>query len=268
MPFVKYTGRHRKLYVKKDTPLQARKYGAIRKRIYRRKKHVRLGYKGVPNSYSFCRETRPTIIDLGTAGSGVTLLAGTGAIPNISVFEFPNFSIDQLAGGFSEFSNLFANYKITFIQTVLVPQWQQTNQVPVTPLTGAWAGTAYTPNLMITRINTKYLTEGLALAGTAEDQRDNLAQLQKKTRSLYGSKKWLKINTKNPKVTVQIPDGAGGHNVAPMKTPWLGTVASADQEYVMNDVMFADTLNGSNLVPGVYQYRMYHKIWFQCAFVG
>ncbi len=65
--------------------------------------------------------------------------------------------------------------------------WEQT----VNP-DGAGSGTTQIPNLMVTRINSKYLTNGYTLPATAEANRDKLAQVQKKTRSLYGSRKWLK----------------------------------------------------------------------------
>ena len=231
-------------------------------------KKISIGYKGTPNTYSFIRETRPTTIDLGVAANGVTLIAGTGTIPNIARFEFPNFSIDQLAGGFSEFSALFANYKIDKIETILIPMWSQQTQSSVNPLTGAWAGTSYTPNLVVTRVNTKYLVNGYAAAGTAEGQRDQLAQLQKKSRTMYGSRKWLKINTIGPRVKMEVDDGAGGTNTVSKKTPWMPSVQAADQEYLMNDLMFADRVDGSDFVAGVYLYRMYHRVHFRCSFVG
>lgn len=226
------------------------------------------GYLGQPNQYRFVRETRPTIVDMGATGSGVSLIAGTGAIPNISVLSFPNFSIDQLAGGFSEFSNLFANYKIDKIETILVPQWSQNTQQSINPSGAVWTQTAYVPNLMLTRINTKYLVNGLTLSGTAEGQRDELAQIQKKTRSLYGTKKWLKIITPKPRVFMELEDGAGGQNLVTRPSPWLPSVQAADQEYSMNDILFADKLDGTDFSAGIYKYRMYHRIHFRCSFVG
>ena len=226
------------------------------------------GYKGVPNTYSFIRETRPTTIDIGAnATPGVTIIAGTGAIPDIAVFEFANFSIDQLPG-FTEFSSLFASYKIDKIETVLIPQWEQTVQQSINPQTGVWSNTGYIPNLMITRINTKYLPNGYSIKTTAEENRDQLAQIIKKTRSLYGNRKWLNINTLHPRVFQEIEDGQGGQNLTTKASPWLTTADAADQEYSMNDIMFADRLDGSNLSVGLYKYRMYHRVHFRCSFVG
>lgn len=238
-----------------------------RKGAARPSRSLSLGYRGTPNQYRFIRETRPTTIDMGTVGNGVSLLAGTGSIPNMSIFEFPNFEMNQLPG-FSDFSNLFANYKVDKIETILIPQWEGMTQPPINPLGGAWTATASTPNLMLTRVNTKFLVNGITVAANAETQRDELAQIMKKTRSLYGTKKWLKINTSNPGVLLQIPDGAGGTNEAVTPSPWLSTTDSADQQFQMNDVLFADRTDGADFAPGIWRYRMYHKVHFRTSFVG
>lgn len=227
------------------------------------RKSLSTGYKGAPNQYRFIRETRPDVVDMGVNGSGITLIPGTGAIPNTSVLNLANFQINQLAGGFAEFGNLFANYKIDKIETILIPQWQNT----VNP-DGAGSGTTQIPNLMITRINSKFLVNGYTLPGTAEANRDKLAQVQKKTRSLYGNRKWLRLITNHPLVFQDINDGAGGVNLTTKAQPWLPTATAADQEFSMNDIIFADTLSGIDLPTGVYKYRFYHRVHFRCSFVG
>lgn len=241
---------------------------AYRKKVARTR-HVMTGYKGAPNTYRFIRETRPVNVDIGNpAYPGVTHIAGTGAIPNIAVFAFPNFAINQLAGGFTQFSELFANYKIDKIETYFIPQWSSQMQQPVNPMPAVWSNTGYIPNLMVTRVNTKYLVNGITLSATAEAQRDELAQIQKKSRSLYGTKKWMKITTLNPRVFDEIEDGAGGQNLVSKKSPWLPAVQAADQEYVMNDIFFADRLDGTDFAAGIYNYRMYHRVHFRTSFVG
>lgn len=226
-------------------------------------------YRGVPNKYAFIRETRPITIDLGTAGSGVTLVAGTGTIPNLSIFSFPNFAIDQLPG-FSDFSNLFASYKIDKVEVNFVPMWDSTVQQTVNPLTGAWTGTSYVPNLVITRINTKYLTNGYVVQSTAEANRDQLAQIIKKSRTLYGSKKWLKCTTDKPRIFQEILESRAGvsDNLISRSSPWLPTVQAADQEFLMNDMIFADRIDGTNFLGGIHKYRVYTKVHFRCSFVG
>ncbi len=233
-----------------------------RKGAARPSRSVSTGYRGTPNQYRFIRETRPTTIDMGTVGNGVTLLAGTGDIPDMSILQFPNFEMNQVPG-YTDFSSLFANFKIDKIETILVPMWQES----VNP-DGAGSGTTQLPNLMMTRINTKWLVNGITIAADAETQRDELAQIMKKSRSLYGTKKWLKITTSNPNVTKTIPDGSGGTNTVIEPQPWLSTTDSADQQFQMNDVLFADRLDGEDFDPDVYLYRMYHRVHFRTSFVG
>jgi len=227
-----------------------------------------LGYRGPPNQYRFIRETRPITVDIGDAAStGVTLIPGTGAIPNTSVYEFGNFSVDQLPG-FTEFAALFAQYKVDKIETIMIPQWSETIQPAIQPLVGPWLGSGSVPNLMLTRINVKYLTNGYTLPSTAEANRDKLAQVMKKSRSLYGSKKWLKVNTWHPMVDMEIEDGVGGQNAVQTPQPWLPTATAADQRFQMNDLFFADRLDGTDFAVGLYRYRMYHRVHFRCGFVG
>ena len=243
MPSMKrsrYSSGYRRPVKKRKTAAKRRITRYVRKGKARPSRALSTTYRGAPNQYRFVRETRPTTIDMGAAGSGVSLIAGTGAIPDISVFEFPNFEINQLPG-FTDFSALFANYKVDKIETVLIPQWQET----VNP-DGAGSGTTQLSNLVLTRINTKYLPNGITLSGTAEAQRDELAQIMKKTRSMYGSRKWLKINTSSPDVPKEIPDGAGGTNLAVQPSPWLPTATAADQRFQMNDILFADRTDGKN----------------------
>lgn len=203
-------------------------------------------------------------VDIGNnLTSGVTLIGGTGAIPNISAFQFQGLEMNQLANFVSEFSPLFANFKVDKITTYLIPQWQET----VNP-DGAGSGTTQLSNLMVTRINTKWMIETFGLEATAEAQRDKLAQIQKKTRSLYGIKKWLKFVTYNPEVGKTIPDGSGGTNIALQPSPWMSILNGSDQKYSSNDTVFCDRLDGKDFTTGVYLYRMYHRVHFRVSYVG
>lgn len=223
---------------------------------------LKMSFRGQPNTWRFVRETRPITIDMGAAAGGVTLVAGTGAIPNTSILNLPNFQFDSLVN-YTEFSALFASYKIDSITTTFIPQWQET----VNP-DGAGSGTTQIPNLMVTRLNTKYLPNGYTPGATAEANRDKLAQIIKKSRSLYGSKKWLKLTTRNPLVWQDIEDGSGGTNLTTRYSPWMPTATAADQQYAMNDVFFADTLSGIDITSGKYLYRYYHRVSFRCSFLG
>lgn len=263
MSTFKFQRNKKALARKNDKHRRYRRKGTARPRRY-----LSIGYRGVPNQYRFVRETRPTIIDLGYAAGGVSLIPGTAPNPDMSTMTFPGFQMNQLPG-FSEFAALFANYKIDMVETILIPQWSETVN-PYGVAGGANPPAAIMSNLMITRICTKYLPGGLVILPTAEDMRDQLAQIQKKTRSLYGSKKWLRIKTKSPDIWINIQESQSGvlTNKVLWNQPWLPTGAAADQEFQLNDRFFADTLNGAPFVRGLYMYRMYHRVHFRAAFVG
>lgn len=211
---------------------------------------------------TFVRETIPVVVDLGVAASGVTLIAGTGAIPNIAMYKAPPLDFTKLAK-YTEFQSLFNNFKVDKIETIMIPMWQQT----VNPDYDT-SGTANLSDLMITRVNTKWLINGLAAESTAELQRGQLAEIQKKTRSLYSGKKWMKMVTHNPDVPATVSDGAGSTNTYVRPSPWLSLINSPDQRYSLNDVFFADRLDGKDFTTGVYLYRMYHRVHFRTSFVG
>jgi hypothetical protein len=94
MPAMKrsrYSSGYRRPVKKRKTAAKRRITRYVRKGKARPSRALSTTYRGAPNQYRFVRETRPTTIDMGAAGAGVSLIAGTGAIPDISVFEFPNF---------------------------------------------------------------------------------------------------------------------------------------------------------------------------------
>lgn len=224
----------------------------------------------------FVRETVPMVVDLGVAdpdpggplSTGVVILPASAAgEPTMSYIKIPKVRMADLPN-VAEFSQLFNNYKIDKIETVLVPMWQQMTQQPITPSDAVWTHTATIPNLMMTRVNTKWLITGLPASATAAAQRKQLAEIQKKSRSLYGNKKWLKLSTSNPHVPIDISDGAAGTNIGIYQAPWLQFNTAADQQFESNNIYFADRLDGTNMVPGVYKYRMYHRVHFRTSFVG
>lgn len=244
--------------------------GRYRRRVARPRRALSTGYRGPPNQYKFIRETSPVTLDIGAASvaSGVSIIAGTGPLPNTAMLQLPPFKMDALPG-YTEFSALFANFKVDKIETILIPQWVNNTQPTINPLTGAWSATAGVPNLMITRVNTRYLPQGYTAPATAEASRSKLSQIVKKTRSLYGTRKWLKLTTTRPTVLAEILEApAGAASEIARKSPWLPTSSMADQEFVQNDLLFADRLNGTDHLAGVYLYRMYHRITFRCGFLG
>lgn len=223
------------------------------------------GFRGAPNAYRFVRETLPTILDCGTTNAtlGVQVLPSAGGADySMAVIKIPAVRMADLVN-VTEFSALFATFKVDKIETYLIPQWEGTVN-PDYPTAGPLA----IPGLMITRINTKYLHAGLTVSANAAAQRQVLAQIQKKSRSLYGSKKWLKLSTWHPHVPIDVSDGAGGTNAGIFPSPWLPLATATDQAYPANTTFFADTLSGIDIAPNIYRYRTYSKVHFRCSFVG
>lgn len=244
----------------------------IKRKLYRKKGKARpiralsVGYKGMPNQYRFVRETVPVTIDIGDPTSpGVTHLpALTPGQPNQAYFKMPPFSVNDLAGNFLDFNGIFANYRVDKITVSMIPQWSNQTQPYLSTINPA----ASVPNLVVTRLNTKYLIDGYTPITNAEGNRDKLAQIQKKSRSFYGTKKWLKLVTNKPEVGMNIQDGAGGTNLGMIKAPWLPILTAADQEYAINDMIFCDRLDGTSFVVGQHKYRLVVRVHFRCAFVG
>jgi len=230
---------------------------------------LRLSYRGTPNQYRFVRETVPITIDVSNPGNGVSIIPSGSSEPNMSVLQFPNFQMQLLSGFMNDFNPLFANYKIDRIDTILIPQWQ----MMVANFEHHTTQNYNNSNLVVTRVSTKYLNNGFTTAADAVTQRMELAQLQMKTRSLYGSKKWLRIRTNKPGVQqlTYSGDPPVATGVEHVRAPWLSINNANDQEFLMNDVIFFDRLDGNNISATgapVYQYRMYHRVYFRVSHVG
>lgn len=251
---------------KAPTNAPSRKRRSVRKQLkFRRKgsarpmRSLRTSYKGIPNQYRFVRETVPETLDLGQGGttSGITLVASSGTGQNIARFDAPFLSFNDMVNT-SDFDNLYANFKIDKIETHFIPMWHL----------------EASPNLdvMITRVNTKYLVNGFPVRTSSEAYVQELAQLQMKSRSRYTAKRGLVLTTWNPRVFMKIKtsnaDGTDVETTTTMDQPWLSLTTQAGVEFSHNDVFFAQALNGENLTPGTYKYRIYHKIFFRCSYVG
>lgn len=253
------------------TPRRTRK---TRRGPHRRRKgsarpmrSLRQSYRGTPNQYRFVRETLPLTINIGAAGNGVTILPSSAGEAKMSVLQFPFFNMNQLTRFTAEFNPLFVNYKVDKIETVLIPQWQQSVNV-INSATSA----ATCSDLVVTRVSTKYLNNGFTIAGSAMDQRMHLAQIQMKTRSLYGSRKWLRCNTVKPGVKELIYSGDPPVQTGEKQTkscPWLSINTANQQEFLMNDVIFFDRVDGAHIdAAPLYSYRMYHRVYFRVSQVG
>lgn len=261
------TPRHSSKRARRPFSVKVRRAAGRRKGSARPTRSLRTSYRGTPNQYRFVRETTPVTIDLGTTSAiagapTVTVIAGTGAIPSTSMVHFGAFTIADLTNFVAEFHPLFANYKVDSITTYMIPQWTQSAQLYSSPATAVNLS-----DLLITRVNTKFLAAGYTAPATAEASRLKLSQIMMKKRSQYASRKWLKVHTTSPDVPKEIPDGAAGVNATQQRAPWLPIASATNQQFIMNDTFFADTLNGVDVPVGIFKYRVYHKVNFRCAYV-
>ena len=244
-------------------PAFRRRFRRRRGATHRPRKALSTGYKGVPNIFRFSRETAPVTLDLGVTGSGVTMVPGSAvSVPNMAKVEFAAFQMADMPG-MADFINLYANIKLKSITTYLMPLWSvQTNSLSLPS------------DLLISRVNSRYLTNGWDPTGaltTSDATRAQLAQIVKKSRSRYSSKRSLKLVTKDPLVWVDIPTTVGGPGTVRVlrKGPWLPCEPVAlQQEFSGNSLLFADSINGADIPAGVYKYRVYHRCEFECSFIG
>lgn len=248
-----------------------------KKRNYRRKRYY--GYKHPygkarpmralkttyrsANIYRFVRETVPTTVS-------PTLIDGTPN--NMGYFQFNDIQISDLVNFSTDFS-LFANYKIDKIVTVMIPLWQDAVATQGQNVTvPSWRDfLSYSPQLFVTRVNNKTLNNNFSISGTSDAQREQLAQLQSKSTSVYTTKKWLTLTTLNPKpyeLLVEDPTNQG--SVAVVKsnsTKWLSILNNDDAQFQHNSLLFVDRLDGRNITDQ-FKYRMFHKVYFRCSYVG
>lgn len=226
---------------------------------------MRTSYLGTPNQYRFVRETTPFIVDVGIPGPYVQVLSG---VPNLTMVSFATFEMQDLAN-FTDFDPLFTAYHLDKVEVIMQPQWATNVALAAAPDAG-YDPIFTIPNLAVTRVSTAYVLNN-PVPANADAARLDLAQLQMKSRSLYGSKRPLKLVTRNPKVSQNILS-ATGTNVA-MKSPgWLNLDQSADQRFLLNDRMYVERLDGKSFpitlpiqAPSIYLYRVYFKAHFRCS---
>lgn len=196
------------------------------------------------------RETMPS-----TATFSIIPAANYGAMGYMS---FENLQFNQLPGN-TDFSNLYARYKVDKIVTNLIPLYQTTTQVN------------HSAQLEITKVNTKWMNGDFPIAANADLQLAELAQLQGKSRSLYASKRPLKLVTTNPGVEGRsVVDATGNEVDARRACPWLalgGPYAAMDVPFKHNALIFAARVDGQSL-DATYVFRVTHQIYFRCSQVG
>lgn len=236
---------------------QRRKYRNARARPM---KALRTNYRAI-NKYRFVRETADVTL------SPTLIPAPSGQVGNMAYFNFNNITIGDLVN-WTEFQALFASYTIDKIETYLIPMFSSTENIGVI---GNNPSESY--QLMVTRVNTKYLNTPFQISANSEDQRDVLAQLQCKSRSLYATKKWLKLVSYNPKPLEILATNSGATPVdytqLSSRKRWLSTTGDAvNQVFQHNQLVFFDRLDGLAINPAQLNYRTWTKITFRVSQVG
>lgn len=232
---------------------------AFRKMLYNARRRVRNGrarpikslrsnYRSI-NAYRFCRETIPQTATF-------SMIAAGPGLPQMGYMSFENLQFNQLPG-YTDFSNLFARYKIDMIVTTMIPLYQTTTQVN------------HQSQLEITKVNTKYLNGDFPISANADLQLAELAQLQSKTTTLYAQDKPIKLITKSPGVLVRsVLDSLGNEVDARNSCPWLSlNTDSMKIPFKHNAIIFGARVDGQGLTTD-WKYRVTHKLYFRCSQVG
>lgn len=208
------------------------------------------------NVYRFCRETMPVT-------QSFNIIPAGGAFPAMGYLSFDNLQFNQLVSATTEFGALFARYKVDRIVTYLTPLFTEVNSD-----NASTARYDYSPNLKITRINTKWLNEDFSVAADSEAQLRVLAQFQSKSVSNYASKRSLKLETKNPGVRKKgVLDSTGVEIDVRAPCPWLNASLETNVPLSHNSLIFAERTDGGGLNAN-WKYRVTHKVWFRCAQVS
>ena len=240
----------------------AGRYTRFRKGSARPMRALRTGYRGVPNQYRFVREAPAAVIDLHD------YITTSGATHDeIAVVRLENVPFDILgASAVSEFSNLFSNYKLDKIEIRLRPLWQMSDQ---NTYGAAFTTTNVLPNLRITRINTKYMTEDLVLGNTNGDIRDKLAQIQMKSETTYARTRPLTIATWNPRVYEEVLDANDTTNSTTVAraAPWLSLKNGTNVKFSHNELLVAQRLDHGAIPNDYYKYEYVVKLHFRCSMV-
>lgn len=215
---------------------------------------LKTNYRAV-NIYRYMRETVPQ-----TATFSIIPAANYGAMGYMS---FENLQFNQLPGS-SDFTNLYARYKVDKIVTTLVPIFEEV-------ISNNGSAASSSQQLEITRVNTKWMNSDFPIAATADAQLQELAQLQCKTKSNYAAKKPITLVTVNPGVEARtVIDSTGNEVDARARSPWLalsGPNAALDVPFKHNAIIFAARVDGSSLTTD-WKYRVTHKVFFRCSQVG
>jgi hypothetical protein len=235
------------------------------RRAPRRKMYARpnksLGYRR-PAQFMFHRETMPSTKSL-------DILAAAGNQPAMGYLQF-RLNMDSLVNT-SDFSNLFANYRVTCIVTTLTPLFDGTiANLMQTGETGFDPIQTYSAQCIVTKVHGKYLNEPFQISTNGLTQREELAQIQAKTKTKMLKPRDIKLVTKYPAtytVGQADPDQPATQSVERGKSRWLSLQDDRDMEFVHNDTIFVERVDGRD-VTSDFKFRVTHKVYFKCSYVG
>jgi hypothetical protein len=173
----------------------------------------------------------------------------------------------------ADFSNLFANYRVTCIVTTLTPMFQGNDSNPPTAAdnVGAfYSWQSYSPQCIVTKVHGKYLNEPFEVAANGLAQREELSQIQAKTKTKMYKPRDIKLVTKYPatyKLSVADPAQPTTTSVVRDKSRWLSWQNDRDMEFAHNDTIFVERVDGGDLTTD-WKFRVTHKVYFKCSYVG
>lgn len=230
---------------------------------------LRQTYRGKPNQYRFIREQKSYVIDL----ANYVLV---DPAKTIAVVSFNTFNMSMIEQFQTEFGSLFHNYIVDKITVELIPMWDSNvmnsialpvpGQVPQVP----------TPAMCITRLSSKWIADDNPISAITTDDgvRAYLAQTQMKTRSMYSSKKPLKLVTHRPRIFAPVNQLGPLPGVPPtnynnitLPPKWMSIVGSDDTIYAQNALFVAQTVQQTEIPRGVYKYRAIVKAEFRVSLV-
>lgn len=242
------------------------RYGPKRRVVRRRRigrarpmRSLKTNYRAL-NVYRFVRETMPSTATF-------TLIPGANYAA-MGYMSFENLQMNQLPGANADFANLFARYKVDKIVTTLTPLWEETVSSTAVAATGATGPVvAYSPELEITKVNTKYMISGFPIAADTDAQLAELAQLQAKTVTKYSHKKPMVIITMNPGTkNATVVDSTGTEIDSRGPSPWLSW-NTINVPLKHNAIIFGRRVDGQAL-DASWKFQVRHKVYFRCSQVG
>lgn len=222
-------------------------------------KALKSTYKAV-NVYRFFRETLPETIS-------PTVIPKAATEPSIGYLDFSNLKIEQLVNWDTDFVGVYANYTIDKIVTECIPMYQM---VTVDSSVSFPTAVDISRNLQITTVSTSLLNKPFVISATSSAQRQELAQLQAKKKSLYANIKPLYITTHNPKfytTVLEDPASSTTSTILSSKKKWLSVNDNKDAQFAHNSLLFMDRIDGNDMSPD-YKYRVTHRVYFRCSQVG